>query len=87
MSAMLCGEAGIGKTRLVEDLLQWTARQGITSANARCYAAEGDLAYAPVTTWLRALPTLPLEDVWLAEVARLLPEVLAQRQTCPNRLH
>ena len=82
--AMLCGEAGIGKTRLVEDLLQWTARQGITSANARCYAAEGDLAYAPVTTWLRALPTLPLEDVWLAEVARLLPEVLAQRPDLPK---
>jgi tetratricopeptide (TPR) repeat protein len=81
---MLCGEAGIGKTRLVEDLLQWAARQGIASANARCYAAEGELAYAPVTAWLRAHPLTPLEDVWLAEVARLLPEVLAQRPGLPR---
>ena len=28
---MLCGEAGIGKTRLVEELLQWAARQGIAT--------------------------------------------------------
>jgi DNA-binding SARP family transcriptional activator len=81
---MLCGEAGIGKTRLVEELLQWAARQGIACANARCYAAEGQLAYAPVTTWLRAHPLAPLEDLWLAEVARLLPEVLAQRPDLPR---
>ena len=76
---VLRGEAGIGKTRLVEDLLQWAARQGIATAYTRCYAAEGELAYAPVATWLRAHPLPPLEDVWLAEVARLLPEVLARR--------
>ncbi len=76
---MVRGEAGIGKTRLVEELVQWAARQGITSASARCYEAEGDLAFAPVTSWLRAYPLPALEDAWLAEVARLLPEVLAQR--------
>jgi DNA-binding SARP family transcriptional activator len=76
---LLRGEAGIGKTRLVEDLQQWAARQGIASANAHCYAVEGDLAYAPATAWLRAHPLVLLDDVWLAEIARLLPEVLAQR--------
>ena len=76
---ILSGEAGIGKTRLVEDMLQWAARLGVASANARCYAAEGDLAYAPVTTWLRAFPPSSLEDVWLAELGRLIPEVFAQR--------
>ncbi len=80
----LCGEAGIGKTRLVEELLQWTARQGIAGASARCYGAEGQLAYAPVIAWLRAQPLAPLEDVWLAEVARLLPEVLARRPDLPR---
>jgi DNA-binding SARP family transcriptional activator len=83
-AVMLRGEAGIGKTRLAEDLLQWAMRQGIASANARCYAAEGQLAYAPVTAWLRACRLEPLEDVWLAEVARLLPEVLAQRPDLPR---
>jgi len=81
---MLRGEAGIGKTRLAEELLEWAARQGIASAIARCYAAEGALAYAPVTAWLRAHPLPPLEDVWLAEVARLLPEVLVQRPDLPR---
>ena len=80
---MLRGEAGIGKTRLGEELLQWTARQGIAIANARCYAAEGQVAYAPVIACLRARPLAPLEDAWLAEVARLLPEILALRPDLP----
>ena len=81
---MLCGEAGIGKTRLVEELLQWAARQGIVSSSTRCYAAEGDLTYAPVSAWLRAHPLMPIEDIWLAEVARLLPELLTQRPDLPR---
>ena len=81
---ILRGEAGIGKTRLVEELLQWAARQGIASAHARCYAAEGELAYAPVTAWLRGRTLAPLEDAWLAEVGRLLPEVLAGRPELPR---
>ncbi len=76
---LLLGEAGIGKTRLVEELLDWAGRQGIERAYARCYAAEGELAYAPVTALLRARPLPALDDVWLGEVARLLPEALAQR--------
>ena len=42
------GEAGIGKTRIAEELLNWVERQGIATAIARCYATEGELAYAPV---------------------------------------
>ncbi len=81
---LLRGEAGIGKTRLAEELQQWALRQGIACAVARCYAAEGQLAYAPVATWLRAQPLPPLEDVWLAEVARLLPEILIGRPDLPR---
>ena len=72
---ILSGEAGIGKTRLAEELLLWTDRQGIVSAIARCYAAQGELPYAPVAAWLRALPPPQIDTAWLAEVARLLPEL------------
>ncbi|MDQ1300155.1 MAG: hypothetical protein QG637_72, partial [Chloroflexota bacterium] len=76
---LLDGEAGIGKTRLAEELLEWVNRQGIASARTRSYAAEGSLAFAPVVEWLRS-PAVrggltALDVVWRAEVARLLPEL------------
>ncbi len=81
--ALISGEAGIGKTRLAEELLQWADRQGIHTASARCYAAEGALAFAPVTAWLRARPLPSLSPLWLSEVARLLPEVQSDSPDVP----
>jgi len=84
---VLSGEAGIGKTRLAEELLTWVGRQGITTASARCYVAEGELAYAPITSWLhtdalrRRLTTLA--DTWLMEVARFVPGILTERPDLP----
>jgi DNA-binding SARP family transcriptional activator len=78
---VLSGEAGIGKTRLAEDLLRWANRQGILTAVTQCYPAEGDLAYAPVTALLRSDTLRPglarLDAEWLSEVARLVPELVA----------
>ncbi len=76
---LIAGEPGIGKTRLAEELLTWADRQGIGSARARSYAAAGELAYAPVIDWLRQ-PIFQasldeVDDVWLAEISRLLPEI------------
>ena len=76
----IAGEAGIGKTRLAEELIGWASAQGIRLARTRSYEAEGGLAYAPVTEWLRspAIKTslAKLDNVWLNEVTRLLPELL-----------
>ena len=80
---LISGEAGIGKTRLAEALAEWVGRQGIPALTARCYAASGDLAYAPVVTWLRGHPLAPLADPWLRELARLLPEIGAERPDLP----
>jgi DNA-binding SARP family transcriptional activator len=75
------GEAGIGKTRLGEELLDWAHRQSIPTARTRSYAAEGRLAYAPVIEWLRSDALHPglamLAPAWRSEVARLLPELLS----------
>ncbi len=84
---LLTGEAGIGKTRLAEELLAWVARQGHGAVAAHCYAAEGALAYAPIVAWLRTdfvyQRLSMLEPLWLTEVARLLPELLTQHPQLP----
>ena len=79
----ITGEAGIGKTRLVEELAVWADRQGIATASAFCYPAEGSLPYAPVVSWLRGQPIHTLEKTWLAEIARLLPEVKTKNPGLP----
>src|SRR5947209_2244303 len=85
---ILSGEAGIGKTRLAEEMEAWVGRQGMATASARCYAAEGRLAYAPVTTWLRTdalqIGLSTLDPAWLTEIARLVPEVLVTRPNLPR---
>lgn len=75
---LLSGTAGIGKTRLAEEMLEWARRQGITVMKASSYTAEGALAYAPVAAWLREKTLPPLAPHWKREVARLLPELLTQ---------
>ncbi|MBP8293896.1 MAG: AAA family ATPase, partial [Caldilineaceae bacterium] len=81
--ALIAGEVGIGKTRLAEALVEWVGRQGIPVLTARCYAAGGELAYAPVAAWLRSGPRSPLADPWLRELARLLPELLVEQPHLP----
>jgi DNA-binding SARP family transcriptional activator len=85
---LMTGEAGLGKTRLVEELELWCARHGTATARTRAYAAEGRLAYAPVGEWLRSEALRPglakLAPVWLAEIARLLPELLAEHPDLPR---
>lgn len=84
---LLIGEAGIGKTRLAEELLEWASRQGILAARTRAYAAEGALAYAPVVEWLRSESLRSaldnLQPLWRSEIARLLPELLAENPDLP----
>ncbi|RLT42590.1 MAG: hypothetical protein DWI57_05465 [Chloroflexi bacterium] len=84
---LIAGEAGIGKSRLAAELYEWVSRQGMAAARTRAYAAEGALAYLPVVEWLRSeslRPTLArLQPLWLGEVCRLLPELLAENPHIP----
>jgi DNA-binding SARP family transcriptional activator len=85
------GEAGIGKTRLAEELLTYARSSGATTITARCYEGEAHLAYGPFIDALRAalgqpnrdrwLDTLPTQ--WLSETARLLPELERLRPDLP----
>jgi predicted ATPase/DNA-binding SARP family transcriptional activator len=88
--ARLCivrGEAGIGKTRLAEELVDWLSLNRVNAATARCYAGEGRLAYAPIAEWLRsdALRAAlgALDRALMTDVARLRPELLVERPDIP----
>ena len=85
--ALLTGEPGIGKSRLAEELVRWARTLGVAAAYGRCYAAEGGLVYATPATWLRTEPfrggLRQLDATWLTEIARLLPELLAEAPNVP----
>jgi DNA-binding SARP family transcriptional activator len=80
---LIRGEAGIGKSRLAEELVDWCRLNAITSVTARCYAGEGRLAYAPIASWLKSQSLHPalrtLDEAWLTDVARLRPELMTER--------
>jgi hypothetical protein len=92
------GEEGIGKSRLVEELVwlndgerarelrpdvRWTVLGGT------CHASEHGLPYRPFVDLLTEAvssfgPNVRLSDVWLAEVARLVPDLVEQRPDLPT---
>ena len=75
------GEAGIGKTRLIQAFLPWAAIQQADVLTGRTFEAGGQLPYQPLVAALRErlerenAPTDLLDDVWLAELSQLLPEL------------
>jgi DNA-binding SARP family transcriptional activator len=92
------GEEGIGKSRLVEELVwlldgpparelavspRWTVLVGA------CHASESGLPYHPFVDLLSAAVAsfgseVVLPDVWLAEVARLVPDLLEEHPNLPT---
>jgi DNA-binding SARP family transcriptional activator len=84
---LVTGEAGIGKSRLAEELLSLADDQGITVARTRSYAAEGQLSLAPAADWLRSdvlrRNLAKLDPVWRTEVSRILPELLSEYPELP----
>jgi len=75
--ALVRGDPGVGKTRLVSDLAEIARRQGASVASTQCFGTAGRLALAPVADWLRnsavQSAVAALDPAWRAEVGRLLP--------------
>jgi hypothetical protein len=87
---ILEGEAGIGKTRLADEFIASLRSRGAFVISARCYSGESYLAYAPfidgLRSGLRVAPSnwhKPLQAHWIAEAARLLPELGRLRTDLP----
>jgi DNA-binding SARP family transcriptional activator/DNA polymerase III delta prime subunit len=81
---LIKGEAGIGKTRMAEELAEWVKRQGYPVFTAHCYVSQGQLAYAPLVECLQPLIPQTLDDIWLTELSRLIPEILAEHPQLPR---
>jgi len=77
----LLGDAGSGKTGLASQFLEWVRMQDVDILTGRAFATEGTFPYAPLVDALRPrlerenAPDDLLGDLWLAELARLLPEL------------
>jgi len=88
---VISAEAGVGKTRLVEEFANRLRWQGIRTLWGRCYEFERALPYQPVAEALRSvLPAVTTDELagfpaWtLGEVAHLVPEVLEKRVLSPE---
>jgi predicted ATPase/DNA-binding SARP family transcriptional activator len=77
----LLGEAGIGKSRLAHNFLDWAASQGADILHGRAFDTNGRLSYQPLTQALRIrverenAPEDLLSDLWLTQLTRILPEL------------
>ena len=89
-AGVLCvaGEAGIGKSRLVEELVRRVSQEGDAVAYSRAYEAAGRPPWGSVIDWLRSGPVRPCLDALgpacLTELARLLPELRLAHPGLPD---
>ncbi|MFL5588161.1 MAG: ATP-binding protein [Ktedonobacteraceae bacterium] len=88
-AVLLVGEAGIGKTRLATAFVAWARAQGAQVLSGHALEMGGRLPYQPLVEALRErleaenAPEDLLEDLWLAELTRLLPELRVRYPDLP----
>src|SRR5271157_5651501 len=77
--ALVCGEAGIGKSRLVAEAKSYAAAKDFLLLQGNCFQMDSSYPYAPLLDLLRAFsaPTSLAADLdpIVLEFARLLPEL------------
>ena len=91
---VLIGAAGVGKTRLVSAFKEWALLDTPETEvwQGKAFETGGRLAFQPVVEALRIrldqvnAPEDYLEDVWLAELSQLMPELRARYPDLPMPL-
>src|SRR5258708_10314357 len=88
-AVLVVGEAGIGKTRLAREWVAWAAAQGTEVLRGHAFEMGGRLPYQLLVDALRPrleaenAPEDLLEDLWLAELSRILPELRGRYPDLP----
>ncbi|MBI1729004.1 AAA family ATPase [Candidatus Acetothermia bacterium] len=79
---LVSGEAGSGKTRLAQEVVNYIQAQGGLVLTGQSYESEGQMPYQPWMEILRQLfqkappsTSAQFSPLWLSEVIRLLPEI------------
>jgi len=93
-AVVLIGAAGVGKTRLVNVFKDWALLDTPETEvwQGKAFETGGRLAFQPVIEALRIrldqvnAPEDYLEDVWLAELSQLMPELRARYPDLPMPL-
>jgi len=93
-AVVLIGAAGVGKTRLVNAFKEWALLDMLETEiwQGQAFETGGRLAFQPVIEALRIrldqvnAPDDLLEDVWLAELSQLMPELRARYPDLPTPL-
>jgi DNA-binding SARP family transcriptional activator/predicted ATPase len=80
---LVSGEPGVGKSRLLEALMDAARRRGGTVLDGRSYEVEAARPYGPWVDALRRLPALAVGPALGPDLAPLLPE-LATDSTDPS---
>jgi DNA-binding SARP family transcriptional activator len=86
---LLEGESGMGKTRLSSEFLGWAQAQGADVLAGKALQTSRQLLYQPFIDMLRQrlqqehAPGDFVSDIWLAELARLLPELRDRSSDLP----
>lgn len=90
LAVLLVGEAGIGKTRLADKFAAWARAHGADVLVGHTFEMGGHLPYQPLMEALRLrleaanAPEDLLENLWLAELSRLLPELRVRYPDLPT---
>ena len=88
------GEAGVGKTRLADELASRACDAGAVVLAARCHDDEADMAYGPVAELLRVAVAIAESSGWpqrlapqtLADASLLAPDLARLGSDVPERL-
>ena len=86
--ALIEGDAGVGKSRLADDLIRWVSANGGTVLRGRAYDVRGGAPFGTIIEALRSGIDAPglagTDPQWLAEVARVVPELRTRFPALPN---
>jgi len=86
----IIGEAGIGKTRLVQEFLQWVKTQNAEILLGSAWEGGNRISYQQIVESLRIRFDEVsefnglLDKIWLAELSRLLPEIRSKINDLPQ---